>query len=83
MTRSCPAVAHCNSGLAYGGNELRKLEYPAADALAQGCDTLVSIGGVRSSHTGALYAARPGSMLWLRWKTFSGSWRRFTSTSRS
>ena len=41
----------CNSGLAYGGNKARKLEYLAADALAQGCDTLVSIGGVQSNHT--------------------------------
>ncbi len=41
----------CNSGLAYGGNKTRKLEYLAADALAQGCDTLVSIGGVQSNHT--------------------------------
>ena len=41
----------CNSGLAYGGNKMRKLEYLAADALAQGCDTLVSIGGVQSNHT--------------------------------
>jgi 1-aminocyclopropane-1-carboxylate deaminase len=41
----------CNSGLAFGGNKLRKLEYLAADALAQGCDTLVSIGGVQSNHT--------------------------------
>jgi 1-aminocyclopropane-1-carboxylate deaminase len=41
----------CNSGLAYGGNKLRKLEYLAADAVAQGCDTLVSIGGVQSNHT--------------------------------
>jgi len=40
-----------NSGLAYGGNKTRKLEYLAADALAQGCDTLVSIGGVQSNHT--------------------------------
>ena len=32
----------CNSGLAYGGNKTRKLEYLVADALAQGCDTLVS-----------------------------------------
>ena len=30
---------------------MRKLEYLAADALAQGCDTLVSIGGVQSNHT--------------------------------
>jgi 1-aminocyclopropane-1-carboxylate deaminase len=41
----------CNSGLAYGGNKTRKLEYLAADALAHGCDTLVSIGGVQSNHT--------------------------------
>ncbi|CRK42329.1 hypothetical protein BN1723_000743 [Verticillium longisporum] len=41
----------CNSGLAYGGNKTRKLEYLASEALAQGCDTLVSIGGVQSNHT--------------------------------
>jgi 1-aminocyclopropane-1-carboxylate deaminase len=41
----------CNSGLAYGGNKTRKLEYLVADAHAQGCDTLVSIGGVQSNHT--------------------------------
>src|ERR687883_353155 len=47
----------CNSGLAYGGNKVRKLEYLAADALAQGCDTLVSIGGVQSNHTRQVAAA--------------------------
>src|SRR4051794_3708507 len=41
----------CNSGLAFGGNKTRKLEYLLADAIAQGCDTLVSIGGVQSNHT--------------------------------
>ncbi len=41
----------CNSGLAYGGNKTRKLEYLVADALERGCDTLVSIGGVQSNHT--------------------------------
>src|SRR6202012_4412573 len=52
----------CNSGLAYGGNKVRKLEYLAAEALAQGCDTLVSIGGVQSNHTRqvAAVAARLG-----------------------
>lgn len=40
-----------NSALAFGGNKTRKLEYLAAEALAQGCDTLVSIGGVQSNHT--------------------------------
>lgn len=41
----------CNSGIAYGGNKVRKLEYLAAEALDQGCDTLVSIGGIQSNHT--------------------------------
>jgi 1-aminocyclopropane-1-carboxylate deaminase len=52
----------CNSGLAYGGNKTRKLEYLVADALAKGCDTLVSIGGVQSNHTRqvAAVAARMG-----------------------
>jgi 1-aminocyclopropane-1-carboxylate deaminase len=40
-----------SSGLAYGGNKIRKLEFLAADAQAQGCDTLVSIGGIQSNHT--------------------------------
>jgi 1-aminocyclopropane-1-carboxylate deaminase len=47
----------CNSGLAYGGNKTRKLEYLVADALARGCDTLVSIGGVQSNHTRQVAAA--------------------------
>ena len=41
----------CNSGIAYGGNKVRKLEYLVAEAIAQGCDTLVSIGGIQSNHT--------------------------------
>ncbi|KAL1981636.1 hypothetical protein VTN96DRAFT_2350 [Rasamsonia emersonii] len=41
----------CNSGLAFGGNKTRKLEYFIADALAQGADTLVSVGGIQSNHT--------------------------------
>ena len=41
----------CNSGLAYGGNKTRKLEYLVPDAIAQGADTLVSIGGYQSNHT--------------------------------
>jgi 1-aminocyclopropane-1-carboxylate deaminase len=52
----------CNAGLAFGGNKVRKLEYLVADALAQGCDTLVSIGGIQSNHTRqvAAVAARLG-----------------------
>ncbi|WP_276199425.1 1-aminocyclopropane-1-carboxylate deaminase [Chelatococcus sp. XZ-Ab1] len=41
----------CNSGLAFGGNKLRKLEYIVPDAIRSGADTLVSIGGVQSNHT--------------------------------
>lgn len=40
-----------NSGLAFGGNKVRKLEYIVPDALASGADTLVSIGGYQSNHT--------------------------------
>ena len=40
-----------NSGLAFGGNKTRKLEYIVPDAIAQGADTLVSIGGYQSNHT--------------------------------
>jgi 1-aminocyclopropane-1-carboxylate deaminase len=52
----------CNSGLAYGGSKIRKLEYLVPDALAQGADTLVSIGGIQSNHTRqvAAVAARLG-----------------------
>ena len=52
----------CNSGLAFGGNKTRKLEYLVADALERRCDTLVSIGGVQSNHTRqvAAVAARVG-----------------------
>jgi len=41
----------CNSGLAFGGNKLRKLEYIVPDAIASGADTLVTIGGIQSNHT--------------------------------
>src|SRR5919206_3362831 len=52
----------CNSGLAFGGNKMRKLEYIVPDVLASGADTLVSIGGYQSNHTRqvAAVAARLG-----------------------
>jgi len=52
----------CNSGLAFGGNKTRKLEYLVPEALAQGATHLVSIGGVQSNHTRqvAAVAARIG-----------------------
>ena len=40
-----------SSGLAFGGNKVRKLEYIVPDVLASGADTLVSIGGYQSNHT--------------------------------
>ena len=66
----------CNSGIAFGGNKTRKLEYLVADALARGCDTLVSIGGVQSNHTRqvAAAAARAGLKCvlvqekWVEWE---------------
>ena len=36
--------------LALGGNKLRKLEYLAADAIAQGADTLITAGAIQSNH---------------------------------
>ncbi|MGQ0396036.1 D-cysteine desulfhydrase [Klebsiella pneumoniae] len=36
--------------LALGGNKLRKLEFLAADALAQKADTLVTAGAIQSNH---------------------------------
>ena len=46
-----------NSPYAFGGNKTRKLEYLLAEAIAQGADTLVSIGGVQSNHTRQVAAA--------------------------
>ena len=37
-------------GLAPGGNKTRKLEFLVADALAKGCDTLVTCGAPQSNH---------------------------------
>ncbi|MGD9124764.1 MAG: pyridoxal-phosphate dependent enzyme, partial [Desulfarculaceae bacterium] len=44
-------------GLAGGGNKTRKLEFLAADALAQGCDTLITCGAVQSNHCRLTLAA--------------------------
>ncbi|MCU4298733.1 D-cysteine desulfhydrase [Brevibacterium permense] len=37
-------------GLAQGGNKTRKLEFLIADALRQGADSLITVGGVQSNH---------------------------------
>jgi 1-aminocyclopropane-1-carboxylate deaminase len=41
----------CNSGLAFGGNKTRKMEYLIPEAIEGGYDTLVSIGGIQSNQT--------------------------------
>lgn len=45
------------TGLAGGGNKIRKLEYLLADARQQGADTLVTIGGLQSNHARQTAAA--------------------------
>jgi D-cysteine desulfhydrase family pyridoxal phosphate-dependent enzyme len=45
------------TGLAGGGNKARKLEYLCAEALARGCDTLVTGGGRQSNHVRMTAAA--------------------------
>jgi 1-aminocyclopropane-1-carboxylate deaminase len=62
----------CNSGLAYGGNKTRKLEYLVPDALARGADTLVSIGGIQSNHTRQVAAV--AAKLGLKARLVQESW---------
>ena len=38
------------TGLAFGGNKTRKLEYLAAEALAHGAQTLITTGAIQSNH---------------------------------
>jgi D-cysteine desulfhydrase family pyridoxal phosphate-dependent enzyme len=45
------------TGLALGGNKARKLEFLCAEAVAQGCDTLVTGGGRQSNHARMTAAA--------------------------
>jgi D-cysteine desulfhydrase len=44
-------------GLTGGGNKARKLEFVVADALAQGCDTLITCGAIQSNHCRLTLAA--------------------------
>lgn len=50
------------AGVGGGGNKLRKLELLIADALALGCDTFITTGGLQSNHArqSAAAAARAG-----------------------
>jgi len=45
------------TGLATGGNKTRKLEFLLADALDQGCDTVLTQGGLQSNHARQTAAA--------------------------
>jgi L-cysteate sulfo-lyase len=45
------------TGLATGGNKVRKLEYLVADALEQGADTLITVGAKQSNHARQTAAA--------------------------
>jgi len=45
------------TGLEGGGNKTRKLEYLVGDAIASGCDMLVTIGAIQSNHTRQTAAA--------------------------
>ncbi|MDR0840014.1 MAG: D-cysteine desulfhydrase family protein [Christensenellaceae bacterium] len=38
------------TGVALGGNKVRKLEFLLADALNKGCDTILTTGGAQSNH---------------------------------
>jgi 1-aminocyclopropane-1-carboxylate deaminase len=62
----------CNSGLAFGGNKTRKLEYIVPDVLASGADTLVSIGGYQSNHTRQVAAV--AAKLGLRCRLVQEKW---------
>src|SRR5215470_8655576 len=45
------------TGLSGGGNKTRKLEFLVGDALAKGCDTLVTQGAIQSNHARQTAAA--------------------------
>lgn len=62
----------CNSGLAFGGNKIRKLEYLIPEAIDQGCDTLVTIGGIQSNHTRQVAAV--AAHLGMKCVTVQESW---------
>ena len=45
------------TGLATGGNKTRKLEYSMGEALANGADTIITVGAVQSNHVRQTAAA--------------------------
>ena len=44
------------TGSEFNGNKVRKIEYAVAEALRQGCDTLITCGGIQSNHCRATAA---------------------------
>jgi D-cysteine desulfhydrase len=65
-------------GLSPGGNKTRKLEFLVADALAKGCDTLVTCGAPQSNHCRLTLAAAIKEGLRCRFvieERVPGSWR--------
>lgn len=62
----------CNSGLAFGGNKIRKLEYIVPDIIESGADTIVTIGGVQSNHTRQVAAV--AAKLGLRCRLVQEAW---------
>ena len=64
-----------SSGLAFGGNKIRKLEWLVPDALRAGCDTLVSIGNIQSNHTRQVAAV--AAVLGLKCRLVQESWTRW------
>jgi 1-aminocyclopropane-1-carboxylate deaminase len=61
--------------LAFGGNKIRKLEWLTADALAKGCDTLVSIGNIQSNHTRQVAAV--AAVLGMRCRLVQEEWTKW------
>lgn len=64
-----------SSGLAFGGNKIRKLEWIVPDALRARCDTLVSIGNIQSNHTRQVAAV--AAVLGLKCRLVQESWTRW------
>jgi 1-aminocyclopropane-1-carboxylate deaminase len=64
-----------SSGLAFGGNKIRKLEWLVPDVLRTGCDTLVSIGHIQSNHTRQVAAV--AAVLGLKCRLVQESWTKW------
>ncbi|MDR7486703.1 MAG: D-cysteine desulfhydrase family protein [Armatimonadota bacterium] len=45
------------TGLAFGGNEVRKIEYLMGEAVDRGCDVVLTVGAVQSNHARVTAAA--------------------------